>query len=232
MMNPPQATRMAPSTLLATLRDATRSEHASLERHPLLSSLVSDQLVLQDYLSLLQALLAFYRQLEPQLEEKLPADCQLAGYRYLSRSALLMADLDQLTGDRPSLDAGHLPSLPLPDLSTSDRVVGVLYVLEGATQGGRVIAPQVSRLLAGNELPEAESPLNGMAPDESDGVQYFQLFRQDQWAALQRVIAQVSQRPHSADEAVMAAIETFRCFGRYLDYYLPGQIVEPSEVIP
>ncbi len=75
-MSLPQATRMAPSTLLATLRDATRNEHASLERHPLLHSLVSDQLVLQDYLGFLAALLAFYRQLEPQLERKLPVDCQ------------------------------------------------------------------------------------------------------------------------------------------------------------
>ncbi len=102
-MNPPQASRMAPNTLLATLRDATRNEHTSLECHPLLHSLISDQLVLQDYLSFLRALLAFYRQLEPQLEGKLPVGCQREGYRYLSRSALLMVDLDRLISD---LDTG------------------------------------------------------------------------------------------------------------------------------
>jgi heme oxygenase len=218
MMNPSQATPMVPSNLLATLRAATRNEHSSLERHPLLQSLISDQLVLQDYLMVLRALLAFYRQLEPQLEGKLPVDCQLVGYRYLPRSTLLMADLDRLSGHWHSLDADRVPLLPLPDLSTSDRVVGVLYVLEGATQGGRVIAPRAIALLA-----EAELPGNELALDESDGVQYFQLFRQNEWAKLQRVIARVSLRPHAVDEAVTAAIETFRSLGGYLDYYLTVQ---------
>lgn len=220
-MNPPQATRMAPNTLLATLRDATRKEHASLERHPLLHSLVSDQLVLQDYLIFLRALLAFYRQLEPQLEGRLPVDCQREGYRYLSRSALLMADLDRLVGD---LDTGQVPLLPLPDLSTSDRVIGVLYVLEGATQGGRVISPRVIRLLSGCQLPRNKLAQNKLsqdrlALDESDGVQYLQLFRHGEWERLQRVIACVSRRSHSADDVVTAAIETFRSLGGYLDYY-------------
>lgn len=222
MMSLPQATRMAPSTLLATLRNATRNEHASLERHPLLHSLVSDQLVLQDYLGFLAALLAFYQQLEPQLVGKLPVDCQREGYHYLSRAALLMADLDRLAGN---LDTSQLPVLPLPDLSTSDRVVGVLYVLEGATQGGRVIAPRVIRLLSESQLPRNKLPQNKLPQDEwalggSDGVQYLQLFRHGEWQRLQRVIACVSRRSHSADDVVAAAIETFRCLGGYLDYYL------------
>lgn len=224
-MNPPQASRMAPNTLLATLRDATRNEHTSLERHPLLHSLISDQLVLQDYLSFLRALLAFYRQLEPQLEGKLPVDCQREGYRYLSRSALLMVDLDRLTSD---LDTGQLPLLPLPDLSTADRVVGVLYVLEGATQGGRVISPRVTRLLSECQLPRNKLSQNKLPQDEwalggSDGVQYLQLFRHGEWARLQRVIACVSRRSHSADDVVTAAIETFRSLGGYLDFYLIRQ---------
>lgn len=213
-MNPSQATPV-PSNLLATLRAATRNEHTSLERHPLLQSLIRDQLVLQDYLSFLRALLTFYQQLEPLLEKRLPVECQESGYRYLSRSVVLKADLEQLTGGRHALDTDRVPLLPLPDLSSSDRVIGVLYVLEGATQGGRVIAPRVTRLLTGTELP-MEKP----ALERPDGVQYFQLFRHNEWARLQRVIAQVSQRPHAAGESVAAAIETFRCLGGYLDYYL------------
>ncbi|MAZ71451.1 biliverdin-producing heme oxygenase [Porticoccus sp.] len=218
MSNLRQATQLTPATLLARLREGTRTEHAILERHPLLQPLISDPLEFQDYLKVLAALLAFYQQLEPLLEETLPVECQESGYRYLSRSVLLRADLEQLTGDRHSLDTDRVPLLPLPDLSSSDRVIGVLYVLyvlEGATQGGRVIAPRVARLLAGIELPMEKPALNG-----SDGVQYFQLFRHNEWAKLQRVIAQVSRRPHAAGETVAAAIETFRCLGGYLDYYL------------
>lgn len=215
MINLRQATQLTPATLLARLPEGTRTEHAILERHPLLQPLISDPLEFQDYLKVLEALLAFYQQLEPLLEETLPVECQESGYRYLSRSVLLRADLEQLTGGRHSLDTDRVPLLPLPDLSSSDRVIGVLYVLEGATQGGRVIAPRMTRLLAETELSVEKPSLEGL-----DGVQYFQLFRHNEWARLQRVIAQVSQRPHAAGEAVAAAIETFRCLGGYLDYYL------------
>lgn len=222
-MSSSQSGHSTENSLLAALRDGTRGEHSLLERHPLLQPLTSDQLILHDYLKVLRALFAFYRQLEPKLEGVLPVDCQIQGYCYLSRSALLATDLERLTGHRRFLDSGRLPALPLPDLATVDRVIGVLYVLEGATQGGRVIAPRVIPLLAGVNVSRDQLPRDKLALDGLDGVQYFHLFRHDQWVRFQRVIAQVSQGPHSADDAVAAAIATFCCLGRYLDYYLTTQ---------
>ncbi|WP_297190323.1 hypothetical protein [uncultured Porticoccus sp.] len=104
----------------------------------------------------------------------------------------------------------------------------MLYVLEGATQGGRVISPRVARLLSECQLPRNKLPQNKLPQDEwalggSDGVQYLQLFRHGEWARLQRVIACVSRRSHSADDVVKAAIETFRSLGGYLDFYLIRQ---------
>ena len=56
MSNLRQATQLTPATLLARLREGTRTEHAILERHPLLQPLISDPLEFQDYLKVLAAL--------------------------------------------------------------------------------------------------------------------------------------------------------------------------------
>lgn len=114
-------------------------------------------------------------------------------YRYLSRAALLRRDLACLHGmiresrarraptsdlaclhgmiRKSRADARELPPSPdsglsLPDTHCACRLIGVLYVVEGATLGGRILAPRVEEHL-------------GLRPGQ--GTRYLRLHQEGEW---------------------------------------------------
>lgn len=130
-------------SVLATLRAATASAHAGVEALPAMVRLTSPAVCLADYRRYLAALAPLYGALEPALYAALGQHLP-PGHR---------ADL----GLRPKLPTLHRelasygltvpmppPDPPPPSLSAA---VGGLYVLEGATLGGRVVARHLRRYL-------------------------------------------------------------------------------------
>lgn len=131
---------------LATLRAATRAHHAHIEAHPLLRPLITgNDLDITSYVRILRAFLRYYRALETVL---LPAwmtmrDASGIGYHYRRRTPLLTADLADL-----AVVPERTPPVPrgcLPPLNDRSSLLGVLYVVEGATRGGQVAAPRLAR---------------------------------------------------------------------------------------
>lgn len=135
-------------SLREALRVATRAEHKALEAQPLMRRLLSPELTLVEYGQILRAQRAYYRDLEPalwplerQLRERFPD----VGYRYHSRLASLEQDCRTLQlPDDHDIRTG---TSWRPPLDSAEEALGVLYVLEGASQGGRVIARALSRSL-------------------------------------------------------------------------------------
>lgn len=188
----------APATL-ASLRAATRDRHHALERHPLFRPLLGTGLERRSYAVVLAALHGFYRALEPRLRDfPLQLEDAASGYRYLPRVALLRRDLADL-GASHLPDAAHRALAPEP--ATPGHMLGILYVLEGATEGGCVIAPKVVRSLP-------------LAPDR--GARYFHLHVHGSWPAF-RVFAAHRLAGHDAASVVAGARETFRVLGIHLD---------------
>ncbi len=123
------------------LKTETRPQHEALEAHPRLARLLADDYAVDEY----GALLASFAALYAPLEAALAGDARLVeafGYSERWKMPLLTGDLAAL--DRPfdALPAGALPPLP-----TFSHRVGALYVLEGATLGGRVILKHLQRSL-------------------------------------------------------------------------------------
>lgn len=129
--------------LLSQLRMATRAEHRALETQPQLTRLLTAALTLAQYVHLLQQFASFYRGLEAYLQPGLGLLEDVEGYRYYSRRLWLERDLAQLEQEPSRTEAKVSWTLPI-DISTS---VGVLYVIEGATLGGRVISRHLSQHL-------------------------------------------------------------------------------------
>ncbi|MEX0732255.1 MAG: biliverdin-producing heme oxygenase [Aquisalimonadaceae bacterium] len=186
--------------LLSYLRQATQAEHRRLERQPLLQPLLEPALDQRHYAMVLAAFHGYYRALEPRLLTRLedPFAGQDIHYHYLPRAGLLYLDLLDLKVAE-SGSAGH--RLPMPTLATPDHVLGTLYVLEGATQGGRVIAPRVSRALN-------LGPLHG--------ARYFHLHLHEQWQHF-RTLAERRQPNHDHERVAAGAIETFSTLRAHLD---------------
>lgn len=197
-------TQAGTTGLLGRLRTATRSAHRLLEQHPVVQPLLSPALTVEEYQRILHAFADFYRVLEPPLLDELMrlSDKQDIPYRYQQRWSLLQDDLRDLdTTIRIVPSAAQV----LPAIDDTGALLGVLYVLEGATQGGRIIAPNLARTL-------------GL--DAACGARYFHLYRQGMWQHFKVLLAGYEGAPD--DEAVThSAVQVFEALHRNLDHYLP-----------
>ncbi|WP_166668798.1 biliverdin-producing heme oxygenase [Thiohalophilus thiocyanatoxydans] len=196
--------------MISQLRTATKPVHQSLEQHPILQPLLSPVLTREDYRRVLIAFADFYRILEPPLLDELirVTDQQNTTYHYRPRWPLLQDDLRDLG---TMIDT--LPSVTpaLPSMENTGALLGVLYVLEGATQGGRIIAPHLARTL-------------GL--DADCGVRYFRVYQQDTWQQFKALLTCYDGLLD--DKAVThSAVQIFNMLYQHLDHYLPSDRTDP-----
>ncbi|WP_166256478.1 biliverdin-producing heme oxygenase [Marinobacter salicampi] len=187
-----------PGSLHLRLRQATQQAHLDTERHPLLASLLRPDLDRAAYCRVLQAFRSFYLAYEPGLDNgrAAKAACQSLQYQYQPRAQLLADDLQDLgeTGGRSQVYSG---TAGFAVQRTPENILGWLYVLEGATQGGKVIGPNVSRALG---------------VDETFGARYFHLYTLNQWRLFLTLMEQCQaafQQP-LVIEGALAAFEHLR----------------------
>lgn len=185
-----------PGFVLGALREGTAALHAETERHPLLRTLLSPALTTRDLALLLCGFREFFALVEPLVPQRLPAELRCGAYVYYPRLPLLEADLADLTADLP-VPPGMCRELAI---ATPGNILGILYVIEGATQGGRVIAPHLGRHLGFNA---------------HWGARYFHLHRRRQWLPLRALLAQPGLQ--DMDGIVSAGRETFRLLHQVLD---------------
>lgn len=123
------------------LRAATRDLHHVVDHHPLLAPLVREGLTRQQYGRALRALLWLYGPLQESLA--LGAAKFGGGYELADRVSWLRSDLAFLgiAADMPR-DAWDAPVPTSPA-----ALAGMLYVVEGSTLGGQVIARQLAASL-------------------------------------------------------------------------------------
>lgn len=168
--------------------------------------LLSPRVCTRAYVAVLEAFFYFYRALERMLipaVSELLAGLPQADYRYVPRSPLLgkdLVDLDVLP--LPSKPGSEAP--PLPDTDSTGATLGILYVLEGSTQGGRIIAPRLAQAL-------------GVGPTQ--GCRFFSLHAATNsgWLGFIQMLNTLEASPSIIKPAVSAADSTFEGLHRYLD---------------
>lgn len=171
----------------------------------MLKPLVSPELKRQSYVELLGAFLGYFEALEPALRSPLMSFAEHEdAYRYLPRSALLQDDLIDLDAFEVLERARLTPARTLPNISTADRVLGSLYVLEGATQGGRIIAPRLARALKLTDF---------------FGARYFNLFAWQQWQAFRDLVNSRESR-YDPEGVAEGARDTFITLAAHLSDHL------------
>ncbi len=150
---------MPPPTLSARLRLQTRAAHDRIEANPHFARLMAPDLTRPEYHALVARLFGHHAAAEAGLAGAaalLPDRLGLAGR--LRRTALLGADLVAL-GSTP-VQVAALPRCPGLALRRPEEAWGVLYVLEGSSLGGQVIA----RHLAQHLQIGPSTGASGMAP--------------------------------------------------------------------
>lgn len=190
----------ATAPLLEQLRAATRAHHERLEAR---LSLLDGRLSRSRYVSVLATFYGFYLPVEAQLV-RLP--WERLGFEVGPRlkSPLLLRDLLEL-GHSPQDVAGLPRCTELPNAGAIDPGVGVLYVLEGATLGGRVIGRYVQGRL-GLGPGEGGSFFHGYGPGTSG-----------MWQGVANLLAACTTDPAVSPEGVVeGACVTFQTLEAWL----------------
>jgi len=191
--------------MLEALREKTRPHHRAIEQNRLLSELVRPTLTRDVYR---EVLARFYGFLKP-LKDKLLRNGAETGYEALLRdrlrTELLERDLAQL-----GIDADALRGIPLctelPACDKPSRCLGILYVVEGSTLGGQMIAAAVK---------------NSLGIDAGSGAAYFIGYGTSTrmvWEETCRVLEEFGQGTETERaEAVAAAVDTFEQLNRWFE---------------
>lgn len=183
--------------ILSELRIATTQQHQVLEKR--IPFFTADQML---YTRLMEAYFGFYRPLEAMLFQTAMTIPDL-DWLIRSKTPSLEADLYAL-----GLDADNVASIPqcrfLPPVNCVADVLGVLYVLEGATLGG-------------------QSLRNGMYArlgiDEHRGGRFFSVYGAStlmMWRGFLACLYEVRD-PTQRAQSVLAAEATFNAFETWLE---------------
>src|SRR4029079_5048564 len=132
-----------PSLLQRQLRHETAGLHRHLD-HQL--ALLDPGLSIARYREVLQVFLGFYAPIEAGLAPLASSRGASLGFPLRARTELIERDLLALGASRRQV--AELPRCSdLPRLLCLEDLAGCLYVLEGASLGGQVIAPVLERRL-------------------------------------------------------------------------------------
>ncbi|GHA08996.1 biliverdin-producing heme oxygenase [Oceanisphaera arctica] len=133
------------SALAACLRQATRDAHRRLDSHSVLRPLISPRLSYEEYTMALLALYPAQCRLEEAVARGLHT--QLLDYPLRPRAPALADDLVSMSQSLPVI----VETVTL-EVCRPGQLIGLLYVLEGARLGSRIIAHNVHRTL-GKQVP-------------------------------------------------------------------------------
>lgn len=122
----------------AALRIATAEQHERLHHLPAFSALAAGDLDRAAYRDLLGRMLGFHEPIEAAIAATLGDTAFGLDLLAMRRTALLRADLGALGLDRAAIAA--LPRIAAPGFASAAAAMGAVYVTEGATLGGRLLA--------------------------------------------------------------------------------------------
>lgn len=181
---------LVPSAILTRLRLETRDEHDAVER---VLDLMGAALTRETYCHRLAQFYGYYSPLETALHARCaPLHLPTLAPR-LDKTALLRQDLHFLGIPTDALAlCGDLPSI-----ESQAEVLGCLYVLEGATLGGRMITQHVRATF-------------GITP--STGGSFFDGYGDGtakMWQAMRQLLLSCATDTETEDAMVASAIATF-----------------------
>lgn len=190
------------------MRTATAAVHERLHHLPVFAALAAGRIERADYAALLGRLWGFHDPMEAAVAQAQPPGPTPAQWR---RAHLLRSDLNALG----LLDAA-IDRLPRHDVSAEGwspaHALGALYVIEGSTLGGRILAGKLDHVL-----------LDGMAGREfllaGTGNDHIR------WRDLSLAFDRCGASPGPRAEMIAAANDTFERFELWF-----GQMPENSRV--
>ncbi len=194
-------------SILDKVKQETKLLHQGMHQHPLMLNLLSHTSSIELYQCLLCAYYDLYRQIEAQLVEAIPH--LNIEFDYASRTKLPWLEQDlKFFGIKPT----PTPTLDLAlgNINDLSEFIAILYVIEGSTQGGQVLAKQLQSRL-------------GISPES--GGRFFSAYGESTALMWENFKQFAEKSAESCDEAttIVMAKTTFLHFQQTLDHYYYAQ---------
>ena len=190
------------NSLIQRLKTETQASHASLESRVDLPQRLQNP---SAYRALLEAFYGIFSPLEAEIARSFSEIALwLPDIASRMRTASLRTDLRVLGNLCPEA----LPCSPVPPLRSLPEQLGCLYVLEGSTLGGQIIARQIASQLH-------YTPENGCSFFAGHGAEVGPM-----WNRFREAIGSFSVAHPDAetqDQIISSANATFRAFGDWFD---------------
>ncbi|CAK0773373.1 heme oxygenase (biliverdin-IX-beta and delta-forming) [Gammaproteobacteria bacterium] len=130
------------------LRHRTHDCHVRLNRHPLLTGLTKPGYRMAAYQFLLAAYFHFYQAVEAGIKKFLAREKVDFDYTHRCKLPWLIADLQFLGIDPHDKLFSLQQPIETPEFSGLEHLIGILYVVEGATLGGQIISASLATTLS------------------------------------------------------------------------------------
>ncbi|MXV16921.1 biliverdin-producing heme oxygenase [Hufsiella ginkgonis] len=184
------------------LKEDTKQSHQTLEKR--LVAKIRATSTPGDYVQLLRLFWGFYNGLEERIAAVMP-DAEQASPHFAGRkSSLILDDIACFVTAPPYVVPA---TVDLPEILDQQQAMGALYVLEGSTLGGRVIAKMIGERLG----------LKGKR-----GLTFFEGYGDKtwkNWEAFKRALDILPRNPVETDRVIASANETFSKFNTWVDRY-------------
>lgn len=189
-------------TLAHRLKSETAEAHAALEQrlNPRLFSISNKE----DYGQILKVFHSFFAPLQHKVQAAVPA-VLLPDIAQRRTAHWIEQDLRVLQQNVPPPASEKY----LPKINTSARAIGALYVMEGATLGGRIIAKKLTQQL-GDEVARA--------------LRFFEGYRHNtgpMWVQFVAALNGLTLSETETGQAINAANETFQKFDMWIQQQRP-----------
>lgn len=189
--------------ILQRLREETRQEHQSLEKKliPYIKSINSND----SYARLLQMFYSYYQPVEKAINSELD-ELDIRDLHERRKSAAIEEDMSVLGVKKEDVPADFAP-----EIDSKFRALGALYVLEGSTLGGKVIA----EIIAKNNPAFSHNTFH-----------FFNAYGEktmEKWKSFQQSIDNYTEVQVNIDEIVAGAANTFSSLELWVDQQLLAQ---------
>jgi heme oxygenase len=192
--------RKTGSAFIERLKEETGPLHKSLEQLPLSTALVSENISAEEYKEYLRRMYAIMQDVEdnvfPLLEKNVP------DLEQRKKKHLLEKDFDFLKIQ--AVGTKHLPVTGSVQMMSPAYALGILYVTEGSTLGGRVIMKNIQSSLG---LTSAKGAAYFTGYGESTGIL---------WKEFIKNLELCQEQNKAADEVIAGAKSAFTAIYNYM----------------
>jgi len=181
----------------SALKEKTKQAHLSLEKK--MVGYIKKVNSNKDYEELLRLFYGYYAPLEPLLNAYI-SDAVIPSYSQRRKSAAILNDINTISSGVDDFKQ----CTDLPEIKDTIQALGALYVMEGSTMGGTIIAKM----------------LNKQADIQDDALNFFNGYGEQNIPMWQSFIAAVNDYAVNDEEKIVnAANETFAKMERWCDAF-------------